>query len=121
MLYIKLLPRKDDTPLVFVHMPKPFADGSAPQKNQTFVLERAGDKWRDVTKQIIPEQIDLLMHFSPRRSQAIIEVAAYERRERNDHRGKAYFFGQRTLDLFWNGSSFEIRKPDSPTLSDNDT
>ena len=111
MLYLKLLPRKDDTPLVLVHMAKPFADGSTPRKNQTFIFERDGRDWRDVTGRVIPKQADLTMHFSPRRTVNVIEVAAYERFKRRDGRGYSYTFGRRKLDLVWDGLSFQVRKP----------
>ncbi len=117
MLYLKLLPRGNNTPLVFVHMPKPYADGSTPRKNQTFVLERVGREWRDVTSRVIPKEVDLTLHFQPHRSKQIVEVAAYERFERQDGRGHAYRFGERRLDLIWNGASFEARKPSALKLS----
>jgi len=120
MIYLKLLPRQNETPLVFIHMPKPFADGSPPRKNQTFVLERVNQSWRDVTNSILPKEVDLMMHFRPRRAAAVIEVAPYERRTRNDRRGSYYGFGRRQLDLAWNGSSFDIRQADSPELSNDD-
>jgi hypothetical protein len=112
MLYLKLLPRKDDTPLVLVHMPKPFANGSTPRKNQTFILQRDGGKWRDVTKRVIPKQADLTMHFSPRRSTNVVEVTAYERFKRRDGRGYSYTFSDRKLDLIWDGHSFQSCKPE---------
>src|SRR5690349_19017087 len=56
MFWVKLLPRKDQAPLVFVHMSKPFAYGSIPDANQTFVLEKNGEGWEDVTKAVIPEK-----------------------------------------------------------------
>jgi hypothetical protein len=70
-----------------------------------------------VTGDVIPEQVDLTMHFRPSRSKNLIEVAAYERFERRDGRGLAYKFGERKLDLVWNGRVFEVRNPDSPILS----
>jgi hypothetical protein len=120
MLYLKLLPRKDDTPLVLAHMPKPFADGSAPTKNQTFVLERDGSEWRDVTKRVMPKKADLTMHFSPRRTSNVVEVAAYERFKRQDGRGYSYTFSRRTLDLVWDGAVFQTRAPSTMKLSDDD-
>lgn len=120
MLYMKLLSRKDDSPLVLVHMAKPFADGSTPRKNQTFVLEREGSTWRDVTSRVMPKQADLTMHFSPRRSSNVVEVAAYERHKRQDGRGYAYWFGERKLDLVWDGTSFQIRKTANSKLTDDD-
>lgn len=120
MLYLKLLPRNGDNPLVLVHMPKPFADGSAPAKNQTFVLERDGNEWRDVTKRVMPKKADLTMHFSPRRTSNVIEVAAYERFKRPDGRGYSYTFSQRVLDLIWDGAVFQTRVPASKKLSDDD-
>jgi hypothetical protein len=116
--WLKLLPRKNERPLVFVHMAKPFADGSDPQKDQTFVLERRGNEWLDVTGNVIPEQVDLTMHFRPSRSKNMIEVAAYERFKRRDGRGEAYRFGERKLDLVWSEGSFEVRKPTAPQLSE---
>lgn len=120
MIFLKLLPRKNDNPLVFVHMPKPFAGVDAPQKNQTFVLERVNQTWRDITSSIIPKQVDLTIHFRPRRAVTAIEVGPYEKRERNDHPGFYYDFGKRQLDLVWNGSSFEIRQARGSEFSDDD-
>jgi hypothetical protein len=120
MLYLKLLPRKDNTPLVLTHMPKPFADGHTPARNQTFVLERDGSEWRDVTKRVIPKQADLTMHFSPRRASNVVEVAAYERFKRRDGRGYSYTFSHRTLDLIWDGATFRPRTPPTKKLSVDD-
>ncbi len=120
MLYLKLLPRKDRAPLVLTHMPKPFADGKAPAKNQTFVLERDGGEWRDVTRSIIPKQAELTMHFSPRRTSGVVEVAAYERSKLQGGRGYSCRFGNRVIDLVWNGAAFQTRAPARKELSDDD-
>jgi len=128
MLYVKLLPRsQDDTPLVFVHMPKPFAtsNGSSPKDNQTFVLEWKNEiggkgKWLDVTKLNIPETVGLTLHFSPRRTSNVIEVGKYELYNRDDKHAYRYTFGEHTLDLIWNGEKFEIRKSESKLLADDD-
>jgi hypothetical protein len=71
-----------------------------------------------VTSNVIPEQVDLTMHFRPSRTKNVIEVAAYESFERRDGRGLAYRFGERKLDLVWNNGSFETKEPDSPKLSE---
>lgn len=120
MFYVKLLPRKQQLPLVFVHMPKPFADGNAPAKNQTFVLERKGNQWKDVTAEVMPKEIDLTMHFQPRRSDNVIEVAAYKTHKRQDGLGLSYDYGERKLDLVWEDGKFRSKKPDSPKLSDGE-
>ena len=117
MLYVKLLPRDGKTPLVLVHMPKPFAGQGKPAKNQTYVLERDGDAWRDVTETTIPKEAGLDLHFRPRKGEDVVEVAEYVLFQRQDGLGAAYKFGDRKLDLVWNGSVFQVRKPESAVLS----
>ena len=120
MFWVKLLPRKDESPLVFVHMSKPFADGAVPGNNQTFVLEESSDGWKDVTKNVIPKEVDMTAHFRPRRKIDEIEVAPFEKIQRQDGGGSAYNFGERKIDLVWKGSAFEVRKASSSKLSGND-
>ena len=117
MLYVKLLPRNGKTPLVLVHMPKPFAGQGKPAKDQTFVLERDGDVWRDVTKATIPKEARLDLHFRPRKGEDVVEVAEYVLFERRDGLGTAYKFGTRKMDLVWDGSAFQVSKPQSVELS----
>ena len=117
MLYVKLLPRDGKTPLVLVHMPKPFAGQGKPAKNQTYVLERDGDAWRDVTETTIPKEAGLELHFRTRKGEDVVEVAEYVLFQRQDGLGAAYKFGDRKLDLVWNGSVFQVRKPESAVLS----
>jgi hypothetical protein len=117
MLLVKVLPRTDKPPLVLVHMPKPFANGLKPEPNQTFVLDRENGSWNDVTDAILPKEVGRDLHFRPQKRGNTIEVAEYARFERQDGRGTAYRFGTRKMDLFWNGTAFEVRKPASPELT----
>ncbi|WP_193210933.1 hypothetical protein [Luteolibacter marinus] len=119
MFWIKLLSRGESrTPLVFVHMAKPFAAGGEPAVDQTFVLAPAGrGEWEDVTASVMPAGIDLTMHFRPHASDEVIEAAAYERFERRDGRGFAYRFGKRELDLVWENGGFRAGAPLGKELS----
>ena len=117
MLYVKVLSRDGKTPLVLVHMPKPFAGRGKPAKDQTYVLERDGDAWRDVTEATIPKEAGLDLHFRPRRGEEIVEVAEYVRFERQDGLGAAYKFSTRMMDLVWDGTAFQVRSPASPELT----
>tara|TARA_R110000850_G_scaffold60338_1_gene138572 strand:+ start:2416 stop:3063 length:648 start_codon:yes stop_codon:yes gene_type:complete len=117
MFWLKLLPKKNGKWVVFVHMSKPFStNGGAPEKNQTFVLQRNGIEWEDVTASVIPNEVDLTMHFRPRRESNVIQVASYEQFERQDGRGLAYRFGPRKLDLVWDEGEFSVQESDSPKL-----
>jgi len=117
MFWLKLLPKKNGKWLVFVHMSKPFsANGGDPEKNQTFVLQRKGIEWADITASVIPGEVDLTMHFRPRRLSNAIQVASYEKFERQDGRGYAYRFGPRKLDLVWEEGEFRVQGADSPEL-----
>ncbi|MES2438793.1 MAG: hypothetical protein V4584_06995 [Verrucomicrobiota bacterium] len=120
MFWVKLLPRKGESPLVFVHMSKPFADGSVPAKDQTFVLKQTDDGWKDVTKSVIPKSVDLTAHFRPKRKVAEIEVAPFEKIQTKEGNRPAYDFGAHKMDLVWNGSAFDSRKAKSPKLSADD-
>ena len=121
MFWLKVLPVPEGhAPFVFVHMAKPFASGAKPERNQTFVLQRVRDEWKDVTRRVIPEDVDLTMHFRPRRSANVIEAAAYERFERRDGRGSAYRFGERKLDLIWKDGKFQVRQAAKTELSGDD-
>ncbi|HEY5893674.1 MAG TPA: hypothetical protein VIT91_10625 [Chthoniobacterales bacterium] len=117
MLFIKLLPRKDNHPLVFVHMPKPFADGSKPRKDQTFVLSWTGDSWEDVTSKYIPKRLNLTWTFQPRRAVNQIEVAPYNRFRPKDTKRDSYTFAKPKFDLIWTGSQFDIRITKKSDLS----
>lgn len=119
MFWMKLLPQNSGTPLVFVHMSKPFnGGGHTPGRDQTFVLELQGNDWRDVTKSVVPKEADLTMHFRPRRSSAVIEVAAYESGHRlPDGSISGYGFGERKMDLIWEAGKFRVQKPGSRKLS----
>jgi hypothetical protein len=119
MAWAKELPRPGKTPLVFVHMAKPFADGRNPGGDQTFVVQRAGDGWTDVTKQVMPPDVDLSMHFRTRQKDTVIEVALWKQINRSDGRGKAWIFGSRVADLHWSGERFVARKPESEVLTKN--
>ncbi len=121
MFWVKLLPVADGNPLVFVHMSKPFADGSVPARNQTFVLRQKGKAWEDVTGKVIPKEVDLTMHFRPRRSGPVVEAAVYERFKIDRDGGRtAYRFGKRKQDLVWENGTFRVRKADRPELSRDD-
>lgn len=118
MLYMRQFQRAEGGFVVLTHMPKPFADGSAPRANQTFVFERRKGKWTDITAEVFPNGLDLTNHFRPRRTSAVIEVAPYVRFKRQDGRGDAWDFGPRTAELRWDGHAFQKRKPTKETLSD---
>lgn len=82
-LRVKLFPRKltgyyrdANLPYVFVHMPKPFADGSVPADDQSFVLEWKKGKWEDVTEKILPKSLDRKLHLRPERQ--FFGIRAYE-------------------------------------------
>ncbi len=117
-LWMKILPRKKKDPLVFVHMAKPFANGEKPMKNQSFVLERRGNDWIDVTGTVVPGEVDLTMHFRPRRSTSVIDVCPWKRFEIKNAR-HGYTWGQPQLYLLWKDGEFKIANPEelpqSPT------
>lgn len=120
MFWVKLLPVPDGSPLVLVHMAKPFANGATPVKNQTFVLQRVRGDWKDVTRRVMPKEVDLTMHFRPRRSSNVVEAAPFEKFGRQDGGGPAWRFGKRQLDLIWKNGEFQVRQAASPKLSGND-
>ena len=117
MLYMRQFRRADGGFVVLTHMPKPFADGSAPRANQTFVFERRKGKWTDITADVFPRGIDFTSHFEPRRASAVIEVAPYVRFARQDGRGDAWKFGSPTAELHWDGHTFQKRNPTENALS----
>lgn len=110
MIYLKVFAGVDGHGVLFVHMPKPHASGEPPSTNQTFVLKVGPDgNWQDVTRELMPPDADLTAHYSPTKTQPMIEVALYERYQRADGKGEAYGFGKCTQELWWNGSRFELR------------
>jgi hypothetical protein len=120
MVWAKELPRPGKSPLVFVHMAKPFANsGNKPSTDQTFVLERDGKEWVDVTKKVIPSTVDMTMHFRTRKNDTVIEVARWRGFERQDGRGNAWDFGERISDLRWTGEAFEVDKAAAKKLTNN--
>ena len=121
MVWAKELPRPGKKPLVFVHMAKPFAEAvhSKPAANQTFVLERVGKDWVDVTKTVIPSIVDMTMHFRTRKQDTVIEVAPWKEFERRDGRGKAWTYGEKAMDLRWTGKQFVVKKASTKELTKN--
>ncbi len=117
MLFMKEFHRTTGGAIVLVHMPKPFANGSAPEANQTFVFERRGGKWEDITKDVFPEGIDMTAHFRPKRADDIVRLAPYTREKRADGRGDAWVFGPVTSELHWNGKTFDKKPPTKKVLT----
>jgi hypothetical protein len=118
MIYLRAFAAVDGRDVVFVHMPKPCANGSQPSTNQTFTLRIGLDgKWQDVTHELMPAEADLTAHYSPVKIQPMVEVALYERFQRADGKGEAYRFGQCTQELWWNGRQFELRNVFSRKLA----
>jgi len=110
MFYLKLLPRDkgiDGPPLVFVHMPKTLVNDN---RNRTFVLERWGDEWRDVTSQMMPKRFNTNMAYFPRRLSPIIDVAPWVRVKNFAGPGFYYVNGLRSCELIWNGDTLQMRK-----------
>jgi hypothetical protein len=118
MFYMRQFQREGGGFVVLTHMAKPFADGSTPRANQTFVFERRHGKWADITTEVFPARIDLTSHFRPLRASAVVVVAPYARIKRVDGRGYAYDFGPPALELHWNGHVFQKRKPSKTALSE---
>ncbi|MEK0451532.1 MAG: hypothetical protein RL088_3800 [Verrucomicrobiota bacterium] len=109
LFWIKLLPRKDREPLVFIHIPNR-SENSAPPKSVTAILERRGDKWENVTESLLPDGVNATDCFVPRRNAAVIQIAPFVQAERSDGRGKYWADGQRTGELRWDGRKFEFSK-----------
>lgn len=120
MIYMRMFKQRNGDEIVFVHMPKPFAAvGSPPVANQTFVLKAdPKGEWIDFTHSVLPSEADLTAHYSPSKTEPMIEVAPYERVERADGRGEAYHFGPCTQELWWNGHDFELKDVTPRKLSD---
>lgn len=110
-VYLKLFRRKNGETLVFVHIPKPFADGSVPGTNQTFVLRRtASGGWEDVGREVFPKDLDLTWHLRPRRESPVIEAGPYQKFRRADGRGDAFSPKTVAAELIWDGERF-LMKP----------
>lgn len=119
MIYLRMFVLDDGGYVVFVHMPKPFADGSRPMANQTFILKSgAKGEWIDVTRDLLPTAADLTAHYSPSKTEPLIKVAPYELYKRADGRGEAYHFGPCTQELWWNGHDFELKEVTPRKLSE---
>ena len=119
MIWAKELPRPDKTPLILVHMAKPFADGRKPEEDHTVVLERGENGWKDVTKEVMPADVDMKMHFRTREDDTVVEVAPWKEIDRRDGRGKALVYGSRVMDLHWSGERFIAKEPESKVLTKN--
>jgi len=120
MIWLKILPRGDKAPVVFVHMAKPFAAGGSGRlfANQTFVLERDEEQWKEVTQTVIPATVDLTKHhFRTRKEDTVIEVAPWKAQLANDR--YIWTFGERVMDLWWNGEKFTIKEAASKVLTNN--
>ncbi|RYD70402.1 MAG: hypothetical protein EOP84_26755 [Verrucomicrobiaceae bacterium] len=110
MLYMQEYRKADGGVVVLTHMPKPYADGSTPRANQTFVFEQRKDQWTDITSEVLPKGIDLTNHFQPRWGSSVVEVSPYVHTKRNDGRGFAWTIGPRVAELHWNGRVLTMGK-----------
>lgn len=114
---LKLLPREGDTPLVFVHMGKPFATGAAPAKEHTVILKLNGKDWEDVTESLWPKEVDRTMHFAPQRETNVIEVKAWKAYKTQGGQvapegDPAYSYGETKWEMVWGGrGGFQVREP----------
>jgi len=114
--WIKLLPRKNLSPLLFIHIPNR-SDDSTPPKSVTAILERKGDKWENFTQSFLPDGIDAAGCFIPRRTSAAIQIAPFVQTDRADGRGKHWAFGPRSGELRWDGRKFKFSKTRPATLA----
>lgn len=115
MFYLKVLPTDNpfDCPIL-VHMQKPY-NGTKPSADQTFVLERSSDGWTDITKDVLPKNIDRKSHFRPMRRSLDVEVAPWIRKGS----WGAYSYGLCDTILRWNGKRFEVIKIEKRKLTEN--
>lgn len=109
--WLKLLPRKGRLPLIFVHIPKEGPDAL------TGVLEQVQGKWVEVTKDVLPEGIELKSQFAPRRASGLIQVAPFVQKARHDGKGQYWGPGPRVMDLDWDGRTFQKRRPVKKEIS----
>jgi|GEM_PF-2699889 len=108
MIHLRLYKRREGTKVAFVHMPKPFANGSAPSDRQTFVLTPdAQGTWSNVTQLMIPKEVDITAHFSPLRHKNVIEVAPYLEKKHPTQGRIIYDFGECQTELLWDGDQFK--------------
>jgi hypothetical protein len=112
LFWVKLLPRKNDNPLVLVYMAKALDGGIVTPRNQTYILDHDGNGWREVTTEYIPKDLDLSMAFVPCRIGNDIRVAGYrEVPGTKNAKGEPYReFDECRLVLHWNGTSFDKQK-----------
>ncbi len=109
MLWVKQFSRKGKAPLIFVHMAKPFANGSRPEKNQSFVLIQNNNRWQNVTEEFFNEDVDLTLHMRPIRDTPVIQLKTYAQIFSDDGQPqKAYSFGRKMGTLTWDGERFTL-------------
>jgi hypothetical protein len=76
-----------------------------PVTRRLYVLCRSGDKWTDVTREVVPQPVDPSLCYDVSTSDDSIRVCKY------DERGESVFSPGRTLQLWrWTGSRFQVTR-----------
>ena len=83
----------------------------------TCVREQVQGRWVNVTKNVLPEGIDLRSQFEASRTSRLTEVAPFIRTERRDGTGQDWGPGPRVIDLEWDGRTFQKRRPSKKETS----
>ncbi|QTN32763.1 hypothetical protein HZ994_10605 [Akkermansiaceae bacterium] len=114
MLYMKVFPIKGGGDIVFCHMPKPQADTMPPRPGQTYFYAHRDGKWVDVTKETLPEGVDILWLFRHSRRSLVLQAGPYKVWKKPDGTEACGGDGVRLMDLAWDGRSFRAHTAKSP-------
>lgn len=100
---VKELPRPGSAPLYLVHLGSTRLSEADRQKQRTFVLEKQGDSFVDVSDTVLRDEWCRDFYLVPSRDNLIIMRRSYEKQDTNSPTFEA---GPRENDLVWENGAF---------------
>ena len=109
MLFLRLFEDSNGKTIAASHSARPFADGRAPCKTDTYVFRLESGGWVDITDSVLPSRVLRSSWFQFNSPGDAIPFGTYKRFSRRDGRGEAYEFGEATGAIFWQGCRFHYK------------
>jgi hypothetical protein len=109
MFFLRLFEDADGKTIAASHSARPFADGRAPSKTDTYVFRLESGGWLDITESVMPAGVPRSSWFHFNLPGEAVPCGTYMRFSRRDGRGEAYEFGEATGTIFWRDGRFHYK------------
>ncbi|WP_338684851.1 hypothetical protein [Haloferula helveola] len=109
MLFLRLFEDSDGKTIAASHSARPFADGGAPSKVDTYVYRLESGRWLDVTDAVLPPEVPRSSWFRFNSPGDSIPCGTYKSCPGRDGRGEAYEFGEASGVIFWRDGRFHYK------------